>query len=62
MEPDRRANVRSDDRRTIERMRNAETDLRELIEQTRAVIAETQSVIRKIDRLDRPVIDRKTSN
>jgi hypothetical protein len=36
--------------------------LRDLIGHTLAVIAETESVIRKLDGMDHPVIDRKTSN
>ena len=51
---------RSDDRRRIERMQNAESEVRELIGHTQAVIAETESVIRKLDRMHHPVIDWKT--
>jgi hypothetical protein len=62
MELGQRSDVRSDDRRRIERLRNVESDVRDLIGHTLAVIAETESVIRKLDGMDHPVIDRKTSN
>ncbi len=51
--------VWSADRRKIERMRNAETELRQLIGMTSIVIMETQSLIRELDAMDHPVIDRK---
>ena len=54
--------VRSDDRRKIERMRNAESDIRQLIGHTLAIIAETNSIVRELDAVDYPVIDRKNLN
>lgn len=59
---ERYCDVRSDDRCKIERMRNAESEVRELIGQTQAVVADTETVIRKLDNMHHPVIDRKTSN
>jgi hypothetical protein len=56
---ERCCNLRSDDRRKIERMRNAESDIRQLIGRTLTVIAETKSVIRELDAMDCPVIDRR---
>jgi hypothetical protein len=41
-------------------MRNAESDIRQLIGLTLAVIAETKSFIRELDAMDHPVIDRQT--
>jgi hypothetical protein len=40
-------------------MRNAESDIRQLIGLTLAVIAETKSIIRELDAMDYPVIGRK---
>jgi hypothetical protein len=41
-------------------MRNAESEIRQLIGLTLAVIAETQSIIRELDAMDYPIIDRQT--
>jgi hypothetical protein len=62
MEIRQRSGVWSDDRRKIERLRNAETDVRQLIGQTQTVITETETVVRKLNGMLHPVIDRKTPN